>query len=278
MKLACLFALILAAAGVVAQQNPTLHIRSFTPELHSTISAADLATIRGILRDFKAEHTNNACPTDMLGEIIGDAFSQTGYFKVRVTEVRCRFVAQTSREDSVALRAKVEPGSRYRLSQITFSQPTVYPLSELRRQIPVTENAIFNVASIRLGLKNLRELYCHQGYINFISVPITNVDEAQHTISLSFDVDEGARFNVGQLTVNGTPSVPGAKERLLAAWKKYEGKPFDCAHTLKQFLTDLHAQPNVDPSRLFQSRVDSQKHVVDFIIVLRKPDSQTTTN
>lgn len=270
MKAPVLLSLVLLATSAIAQQQPTLRIQSFTPQLTTAMPAEDLASVRGILEKFKTT-SDRTCPTDMLGEIVRDAFQQIGYFKVSVTEPTCHVVAQTPGEQSVAIAAKVDPGLQYRLGQVSFTQPTIYPASELRRQVPIAEGDLFNVERIRVGLKNLRDLYCHQGYLNFTPVPNVDLDDAHRTVSIRFDLDEGDRFVVGKLNVEGTPSVAGAKDRLLAAWKNYEGQPFDCTDTLKQFLHDVHANPNVDPNRLFTSQADSQHHVVNFRIELAKP-------
>lgn len=81
---------------------------------------------------------------------------------------------------------------------------------------------LFRVDAIRDGLKNLHELYCRLGYLNFTPVPNVQIDDSSSTISVLFDLDEGEKFFYGELVVDGEESVSGARRKLVAAWEAYK--------------------------------------------------------
>ncbi len=140
----------------------------------------------------------------------------------------------------------VDEGRQYRLKDISFTEETVFPVAAMRRQFPIKAGDIFDTEKIRTGLENLRKLYGASGYINFTPVPDTKIDDDAGLISLDIDIDEGQLFHWGELIVNGLESQPGARERLLEAWRAYKRTPYNGDIALKHLLRDIHALPNVN--------------------------------
>jgi hypothetical protein len=161
--------------------------------------------------------------------------------------------------------------SRYRLKSISFEHATVFSADELRRQFPVRSGEKFDVAAIRKGLDNVRALYCSAGYVNFTPLPDTQVDEATRTISLVVDLDEGLLFRYGELIVSGEESQPGARQKLLDAWKQYRGTPYDCGESLESFLRDVHARASVKAEHVFKTTMDIPARTMNVEITLAKP-------
>lgn len=129
---------------------------------------------------------------------------------------------------------------------------------------------MFDVGKIQTGLENLRRVYCNAGYVNFTSVPDTQVDEPNRMISLRVEVDEGPVYRYGKLIVDGEESELGARQKLLAAWKPYQGRLYDCGKSLENFLHDLHARPNVKPDQVLKTSMDNEAQTVNVQITLAK--------
>jgi outer membrane protein insertion porin family len=66
---------------------------------------------------------------------------------------------------------------------------------------------IFNVEFMRKGLKNLRDAYSENGYINFTPVPNTEIDDEHKTITINFDLDEGKQFFVRRIEFKGNTTT-----------------------------------------------------------------------
>ena len=160
--------------------------------------------------------------------------------------------------------------SKYRLTSVSVSGSKAFSSDELTRQFPIAPGETFDVSKVRTGLENLQHMYCNAGYPAFASVPDTRIDEAHHTISLSVDVDEGSMYRYGELMVEGEESQSGARQKLLAAWKTYEGKRYDCGKLLETFLHEVHAAPKVKANQVFKEFLDNQMKTVNVQITLAK--------
>ena len=62
---------------------------------------------------------------------------------------------------------------------------------------------IFDREKIAKGLESLRKAYGDLGYINFTSIPNTQVDDERQSISLVIDIDEDKQFFVSSVNVLG---------------------------------------------------------------------------
>lgn len=170
----------------------------------------------------------------------------------------------------VPITLVVTPGEKYRLRNIVFSSPAAFSSSQLRAAFPINDGDIFNRKKIGSGIENLRKLYSHKGYVDFSAVPETDIDDLEHTIALKIDLDGGALYHIGDLVVRGEESEPGAREKLLNGWKKYQGQVYDW-QILTQFLRDLHARPQVKPEQVFEISEDPKNHVVNVYVTLVRP-------
>ena len=66
---------------------------------------------------------------------------------------------------------------------------------------PIKDGETFDTHKISKGLENLRKAYGEIGYINFTSVPETDIDDEKKLLTLNIDVEEGKPF-----FTNGRPS------------------------------------------------------------------------
>jgi outer membrane protein assembly factor BamA len=76
-------------------------------------------------------------------------------------------------------------------------------MKDLRSLFPMHEGDLFSRAAVGEGLGNLRNAYSQSGYVNFTSIPNTQIDESTRTISLAIDMDEGKQFFVSSIDVVG---------------------------------------------------------------------------
>jgi hypothetical protein len=194
---------------------------------------------------------------------VRDALQRRGYFEAAVYDPKFTAVGRTPNAELVDVAAYVEPGRIYRLGAIDFEHSGAFPTSELRREFPLRDGDILDVEKVRQGLRRLRHLYCARGYLSLTAVPQTVPDESNATIRLAIFLDEGPIFHAGQLLLEGE-SQPGVRQRLLDAWKPFEGNVFDCNNeVLHHYLREVHARPGVKPDDVFTTTLDQQRHLVN---------------
>jgi outer membrane protein insertion porin family len=151
-------------------------------------------------------------------ERVRDAYQQKGYFKALVQDPKTQirdvggvnwyFPFKARHGKVVDITIPVEEGEKYHLKEIKFQgNKEITNNAALRRLIPMKDGDIFNVEFMRKGLKNLRDAYSEQGFINFTPVPNTEIDDEHKTITITFDLDEGKRFYVRRIEFKGNTTT-----------------------------------------------------------------------
>jgi outer membrane protein assembly factor BamA len=268
----CIGALLLALCCLSAAQAQERDI-----ELNIVLTGADSvpADVRNaIASEIRRTVTEPGQIPDEMMERIRDQFQERGYFKAMVeapktTETRNSSGYVTSME----VRVHIDEGQLYRLGRITFTGEKVFDPGRLRSAVPMQDGEIFKVVGMRQGLKNLHDLYCARGYINFTPVPNTDIDEEHLLINITLDIDEGAEFRVGKLVLNGEEPFPGAGKKILEAWHEHEGEVYDCSSP-KYLFTPANVGSKLASilrGSYPETKADSQNHTVNFLFNLPDP-------
>jgi outer membrane protein assembly factor BamA len=181
-----------------------------------------------------AKYARDEAVTDALvfrlGERLEDEFQQHGYFKARI------FIPENWRPTQsppsgqiIQIVYIVHEGSTYRLGDIHFKGATEFREAQLRSLIPLGEKELFDVEKMRMGIRQLRDCYAKHGFINFTPIPNTDIDDDRKLINLTFDLDEGAQYRIGRITLDGQEPHPGVGRHLLDAWEPHIGEIYNSA-------------------------------------------------
>ncbi len=207
--------------------------------------------------------------TTELAERLRDAFQRHGFFEVRVASLELDGLDRNSNPPTVSVTATIDEGDRYYLKEVRFTgNKAVSDLAALRNLIPLKDGDIFNVQAIRKGIKNLRDAYGQMGFINFTPVPETVADEKYKTVTLTFDLDEGAQFFIKSFTVRDTDEQSGAS--LQAAWLEVfpPGSIYN-AKLVEAFFAHQRAllPPGATPERNLLIKQDAHEHTLDIVLL-----------
>jgi hemolysin activation/secretion protein len=206
---------VILACGVIAAHAQCGDVLGQEPEF--TIHAVRLKGVERLSsmdRDTVVNSVLGKCFGDVgeLSEVIRDALQRAGFFTAKVSESRLEWI---DRSGLVDVEADVDPGRKYILKQLSFSGAKAFPPTQLRPLVPMNAGDIFDIQKIRDGIRALLDLYQEHGYINFIPVPQTQIDEDAGTINLLIDIDEGAQFKVAKVAIVAPEDIA---DRLYAAW------------------------------------------------------------
>ncbi|HYU44814.1 MAG TPA: outer membrane protein assembly factor BamA [Terriglobales bacterium] len=145
------------------------------------------------------------------------AYQDKGYFKAIVEDPRTKvrdvnkvawYFPIPQHVKLVDITIPVEEGDRYKLKEITFSgNKALSNTASLRRLFKTRDGEWFSRADISKGLEELRKAYSTLGYINETNIPNTEVDEANKTVTLKIDVDEGKQFFVRRIEFSGNTTT-----------------------------------------------------------------------
>ena len=218
-------------------------------------------------------------------ERVRDEYQQKGYFKALVQDpktkirdtsgVKWYFPFRSKAGKAVDITMPVEEGDRYRLKEIKFTgYKAINNVAALRRAIPMKDGDIFNVESMRKGLKNLRDLYGEGGYINFTPVPNTEIDDEHKLISVTFDLDEGAQFFVRRIEFQGNTTTRDKvirRELPLEEGGVYNKKLWDLGLLrLNQLGYFNPLKPEDEGGTDTETKVDNQNHTVDLLLKVKE--------
>ncbi|MGC2322418.1 MAG: outer membrane protein assembly factor BamA [Terriglobales bacterium] len=218
-----------AAVGVtfVVKEGPKVKVGRIKFEGNKNVNSRYLVAAMknlkpiGIPHSIFLEHifsrTYDATKLSEDAERVRDALQQKGYFKAIVQDPKTSirdskgfhlpFIMKGGGKE-VDITMPIEEGDRYRLKEVKFSGNKAVTQTEiLRRAIPMKDGDVFNVELMRKGIKNLRDLYGHLGYINFTPVPDTEIDEEHKMVIVKFDLDEGKQFSVRRIEFQGNTTT-----------------------------------------------------------------------
>ena len=205
------------------KEGPTVKVGKIAFQGNANLSDR---TLRGAMRNLKPigiphsiilenlfARTFDASKLDEDTERVRFAYQDRGYFKAQTgeptTHVRDAgglnpFTLRPSKGKRIDILMPVEEGERYKLAGITFTGNTHVPnVKALRAQFAQKDGEWFNRTLFGKGLDQLRKQYGSLGYINMVGNPQPKIDDANKTITLNIDIDEGKPFYVSRIEFQG---------------------------------------------------------------------------
>lgn len=166
---------------------------------------------------------------DKLDEDIGvgirGLYQDNGYFKVTIGDP----VLNTRNEDRsgipgpwpvvgarhgkrIDITIPIEEGDQYRMGTVKFrsSDPDVglvFKSEVLSRVFPLKQGDIFSSEKIRKALDNYKKLYGEFGYIDFVSEPLTEIDESKKAINLTMEFTQDKQYFVRRIEFAGNTTT-----------------------------------------------------------------------
>jgi len=271
-----LFLLPIALLGQSKSDTVQIRLRNLTLIGPSQISPAEQQQIAAEIEKLNpatmdSASSISASSIDEISERLRYALQKRGFFKALVSDPNVTIVGESASEEVIDANYYVELGRQYRLKEITFANNAdpkkglAFSASELRQSFPISDGEIFDTDKIRIGLEKLRQLYADKGYLNFTPVPDAQADDGPGSISLQIDLDQGAVFRIGALLLEGVEPARGVGEKLLEAWKPYEGQIYS-QQLLENYIHENAAHLSWKARPWPLTPADGQDHIVNFVL------------
>jgi outer membrane protein insertion porin family len=162
--------------------------------------------------------TFDASKLDEDAERVRDALQQHGYFKAVVDDPKTQMrdvdskmhvpFVQSGKGKVMDITIPVEEGDKYKLKSIAFKNTQAIRNTQLLRGLfPIKDGDTFDNHLVGKGLDNLRKAYGELGYINFSSVPSTEIDDEKKLITLTIETEEGKPFFVRRIEFQGNTTT-----------------------------------------------------------------------
>jgi outer membrane protein insertion porin family len=126
--------------------------------------------------------------------LIRRAWLNEGFQKAEVKATQ-RPLLRDAAGQHVEVTITVDEGMQYRLGEVTFrtsdpTRPLIFSEEKLRKTIPLNEGDLFDTSKVRESIEALKVLYGSHGYIDFVTTPITDIDNETQRINLTMELDQ----------------------------------------------------------------------------------------
>ena len=209
------------------------------------------------------------------------AYQDKGYFKALVEDPKTKirdvsgihwyFPFKIYHGKVTDITVPVEEGERYRIKEITFTgNKAITNTVLLRRQFKLKDGDIFSRTAIGKGLEDLRKAYASLGYINFSSVPDTQIDEDKKLITLKIDIDEGKQYSVRRIEFQGNTTTRDKvirRELALEEGQVYNGQLWELS-LLR--LNQLQYFEQLKPDQDSTISQNNQDNTVDILLKVKE--------
>jgi outer membrane protein insertion porin family len=224
--------------------------------------------------------TFDASKLDEDTERVRQAYRDRGYFHAQTsdptTHVRDAgglnpFTLRPSKGKRIDILMPVEEGERYKLAAINFTgNHAVQNIRALRAQFTQKDGEWFNASQFSKGLDQLRKQYGALGYINMVGNPVPTTDEANKTITLNIDIEEGKPFYVSRIEFTGntiTRDKVIRRELLLEEGQIYNSQLWELS-ILR--LNQLNYFETLKADQDSESRQNTDDGTVDLLLKLKE--------
>jgi outer membrane protein insertion porin family len=214
-------------------------------------------------------------------ERVRDALQSKGYFKAVVDDPKTQ-LRDTHRTFRLPLIQKadgkvmditipLEEGDKYKLKAITFKgNKAILNTALLRGLFPIKDGETFDTHQIHKGLDNLRKAYGELGYIDFSSVPNTEIDDEKKLITLDVEVEEGKPYFVRRIEFQGNTTTRDRvirRELLVQEGQVFNSRLWDLSILRLNQLNYFDAlKPEDDTER----KLDPQNGTVDLTVKVKE--------
>jgi outer membrane protein assembly factor BamA len=184
-----------------------------------------------------------------------------GYLKAEFADAQAK-VAQDGAQTLVDVSFPVNPGVRYKLTDIKFAGNSVFPAEKLRGLIHLKTGEPANSVELADDLQQIHKLYGTKGYLFAHADANPSMDDAAATVAYQLNVTEDEMYRMGDLNIDGIPEENSKK--MLAQWQMKRGDPYDSSYPQRFFSImyrdfGLHGSYDVVP----KEAIDRQQKVVN---------------
>ncbi|MGC2698102.1 MAG: outer membrane protein assembly factor BamA [Candidatus Angelobacter sp.] len=219
-------------------------------------------------------------------ERVRDAMQEHGYFKAVVDDPKTQLhdvttklhipFFQKGRGKVMDITMSIEEGDKYRLKAITFKNNKAILNTQLLRSVfPIKDGDTFDKHLIGKGLDNLRKAYGEIGYIDFSSVPTTDIDDEKKLITLNIEVEEGKPYFVRRIEFQGNTTTRDRvirRELLVQEGQVFNSRLWDISILRLNQLNYFDALKAEDDT---ERKLDSQNGTVDLTVKVKEKGKQS---
>jgi outer membrane protein assembly factor BamA len=202
-------------------------------------------------------------------------YRHLGYLRAQFKQPSAVVEESPSRcADGVALTIPVDEGVAYSWEAADWAGNQAVTKEDLTTALGMKTGELADGVKIDNGLKEVRKAFGRRGYVGASFKESIEFDDATRRVSYRFAVNEGQRYFMGNLIVNGLPAAE--VERLKAKWTLGSNAVFDESYFdefrqtgLREFLSGLMQRTGARARVEVEMKPNAAKQTVDVIITFK---------
>ena len=170
--------------------------------------------------------------------------------------------------DGLTVTVEVTPGPVYKLDRVSFVGAD-YSRSEWNGLAKLKTNQTVNFDDIKAAQDRIRINQRRAGHLDANSQINRDVNDADHTVGVEFQIDPGPQYTVGKVEIVGLDIVTEPEIRKM--WGLAPGRPFNVEYP-DHFLgrvKDAGIFDDLKSSRA-ETKINAAKHTVDVTLYFNK--------
>jgi outer membrane protein insertion porin family len=133
-------------------------------------------------------------------EKIKTLYFDNGYIKAIIAEPE---ITVDNQKKSMTVKIRVSEGDQYKISTINFAGNKVYDNETIKKRIQLMPNVVFRKNLLEKDMRSISDLYSENGYALVSVVPDLSPDDANKTVAVTLNIDEGDKFRIGRIEISG---------------------------------------------------------------------------
>jgi len=253
---------------------------------NAMVNTRPLGLPHSIILENLFARTFDASKLDEDTERVRMAYQDHGYFRAQTSDAQTKvrdegglnwFTLRPSTGKRIDILMPVEEGGRYKLGGINFTgiDARQWNLKALRASFAQKDDEWFSMTLFQKGLKNLRDAFGSQGYINMVPDPKPRIDDVKKLVNFDIDIEQGKQFYVSRIEFSGntvTRDKVIRRELLLEEGQVYNSKLWDLSI---QRLNQLGYFEVLKVDDDTETRQNADNGTVDLLLKLKEKGKNT---
>jgi outer membrane protein insertion porin family len=177
-------------------------------------------------------------------------------------------IAPAKDVDGVSVTVQVVPGPVYKLNRVSFVGAD-YSRSEWKDLAKLKTNQTANFDEVKAVQDRIRANQRRAGHLDATSQVKRDVNDAEHTVSIEFQIDPGPLYTLGKLDMVGLDLVTEPEIRKM--WGIAQGRPFNVEYP-DHFLARVKEGGVFDDLKTTraETKINAKAHTVDVTLYFNK--------
>jgi outer membrane protein insertion porin family len=127
-------------------------------------------------------------------------YLDNGFLDIAVAEPEIQLDTERKK---LRIVIRVDEGAQYRIRDLTIKGNVLFSEAEIRGLIRSQAGGIFSREKLQRDLVSITDRYAERGYLFADATPVTDIQPADHTVSLALEITEGRQAFINRIEITG---------------------------------------------------------------------------